>query len=255
MDKNQSAIDSFLGKFGNDQEPEDVFENKEDIDPFATDSNDDVVEEPIEKKEKPLKFNDDPKVQKYVSKEIAKAIDAYKDSLPKEQKSEVKDEDTTSVVEAFAVIIGNDTPEKVNALKSLERALGNVDSRASQKAVERLEQLQRQSSQDDLEAERELEEGFEAVEEHYDVTFTKASRAQFAEYLERIAPKDSKGNVRDYPDFVNAYEDFAERQKRAKAPDRSRQVASRSMSGNREASEPERKMTTDEFMESLKNYQ
>lgn len=254
MDKNQSAIDNFLGKFGNEKEPADPFENKEEIDPFAAEPQDEVAGEPVEKKEKPLKFNEDPKVQKYVSKEIAKAIDAFKDSLPKEQKAEVKDEDTASVVDAFTAIIGNDTPEKVKALQALEKALGNVDQRAAQKSIERLEALQQESLLEDKAAEEELEAGFDAVEDYYDMTFTKAKRAAFASYCERIAPKDEEGNVKDYPDFINAYEDFMEREKRTQPIDRSKQLASRTMSRNTEVTEPERKMTTDEFMESLKNY-
>lgn len=253
MDKNKSAIDSFLGKFGNEKEIEDPFEKDGEPDPFAAEPTEET-EEVVEKKEKPPKFNEDPKVQKYVSKEIAKAIDAYREGLPKEQKADVRDEDTTSVVDAFSAIIGNDTPEKIAALKALEKALSNVDQRAAQKSIERLEQLQQQATLEDQQAQQELEDGFDAVEEHYDMTFTKAKRAAFAAYCERIAPKDAQGNVRDYPDFINAYEDFAERERRTQPADRSKQIASRSMARNTEVTEPERKMTTEEFMESLKNY-
>lgn len=254
MDKEKNAIDRFLGEFGNEETPKDPFEDEQAQDPFE-----EPEEIPVEKeevKEKPLKFNEDPKVQRYLKKEIDKALSQFQ-STRQETVTKVENEDTTSVVEAFTAIIGNDTPEKIAALKSLERALGNVDQRASQKAIERLEELQKKSSEEDRAAEEELQEGFESVEDHYDITFTPARRKAFAAYCERIAPKDQYGEVKDYPDFINAYEDFLDKEKRSQAPDRSKQLAARGMarSTSTQTETPQSRPTWDEadaFIESLK---
>lgn len=247
MDKD--PVRKFLGEFGNDTVP-DPFENNE-KDPFAEEAKQEETPEieSEQKEEKRLPFSKDPKVQKYVQREVRRAIEGAK---PTETQREIpKDDDTTSVVDAFTAIIGNDTPEKVAALKSLERALGSVDSRASQKAVEKLEEIRSKEREADREAEEELENAFDEIEESYGVDLTsgtaisKKTRSEFVTYVERIAPKDRYGDIREYPDMNAAWETFSELRKGNQTPSRAKELASRGMarSSDAQVTAPQKRVT------------
>jgi hypothetical protein len=257
MDKD--PVKKFLGEFGNDNVP-DPFENNEQ-DPFAIEQDgEEPIVEPELKEEKRLPYSKDPKVQKYVQKEIQRAM---KDFQPQEiERTIKKDEDVTSVVEAFTAIIGNDTPDKQKALASLEKALGNVDQRASQKAVEQLNEIRQQELKEDREAEEALEDAFDEIEENYDVDLTsnnaiaKKTRSDFVTYVERIAPKDRHGDITEYPDMNAAWETFSELRKGSQTPSRAKELASRSMTRSSEAqvTAPQKRVTfedADNFIDTL----
>lgn len=259
-DKNNDAINKFLGEFGEDNkngfetEAENPFETTEQVTP---------TEEPVEepKTRRNLSYSEDPKVQKYVKKEISKALEEYQKTLPKQEVAQ--NEDIPSVVAAFTSIIGNDTPEKVAALSSLEKALNNVDNRASQIAVKKIEEIQSQQTLEDEQAEEEVSDALDEIETKFDVDITSsnksaiAKRVDFLKYVEKIAPKDKDGNITAYPDMVSAYETFEELQKSKQTPSRSKELASRSMARSSETTvSPQRRPTwdaADEFIASLKN--
>lgn len=258
MDKD--PVRKFLGEFGNDTIP-DPFETNE-KDPFAEDVMLEEVpaEQAEQKEEKRLPFSKDPKVQKYVQKEIRRAMEGIKQ--PETRQEKPSDDDTTSVVEAFTAIIGNDTPEKKTALASLERALGNVDQRASQKAVDQLKEIRQQELQEDREAEEALEDAFDEIEENYDVDLTsnniiaKKTRSEFVTYVERIAPKDRYGDIIDYPDMNAAWETFSELRKGNQAPSRAKELANRGMtrSSDAQVTAPQKRVTfedADNFIDTL----
>ena len=72
-DKEVSAVQQFLGEVGEKGDKNPFQENPED--PFAKEGEVKVEEE---KEEKPLPFNKDPKIQKFIDKEISKnKIDIY----------------------------------------------------------------------------------------------------------------------------------------------------------------------------------
>ena len=56
--------------------------------------------------------------------------------------------------------------------------------------------------------------GLARIEDNYDVDLTstapqaKKLRTEFIEFVERIAPKDEYGNVKEYPDFESSFELF-----------------------------------------------
>lgn len=258
MDKD--PVKKFLGEFGNDTIP-DPFESNE-KDPFAEEVTQEEVpvEQAEQKDEKRLPFSKDPKVQKYVQKEIRRAMESVKQ--PEARQEKPGDDDTASVVDAFTAIIGNDTPEKKAALASLERALGNVDQRASQKAVDQIKEIRQQELREDREAEEALEEAFDEIEESYGVDLSstsaiaKKTRSDFVTYVERIAPKDRYGEIIDYPDMNAAWETFSELRKGTQQPSRAKELASRGMARSADAqiAAPQKRVTfedADNFIDTL----
>lgn len=240
MDKDQSAVSQFL----ENNEEQNLFE-KDSENPFETQEVVEPKEEVVE--EKPLPFNRDPKVMKFIEKEISKRMTREE---PAPVSHETEDE-FKSVVDSFTAIIGNDTPEKVNALNSLQRALGNLDQRAAQKATEAIEAISQREEEADREAEDELESAFESIEENYDVDFSRNPklRSEFATFVEKIAPKDRNGEVVDYPDMTSAWETFSEMRNANRTPSRAKELASRGMtrSSATEATAPTKRITFDDF--------
>lgn len=198
-----------------------------------------------EKDEKPVPFHKDPKVERYVAKQIEKALKDVKPSAERQFKEAVSS-DVEDVIGAFATIIGNDTPEKVKALEALKKTLEGSDERASKKAVERfqqqMEEQTRQATEADRKAQEELDGYFEEIEETYNVDLSsnsataKKTRAEFIEYVRKIAPKNEEGEISGFPDLVSAFEEFQERAKRSAPASRAKELASRGMTRSTDAS-------------------
>lgn len=231
-DKN-SAIDEFLGGLNGDQTLDNPNQN-----PFEhfeeTPQEEPVSEEPVEKEEK-LPFHRDPKIQRYIQKEIAKAT---KDLTPREQaRFEEERGDDDDLVGAFETIIGNDTPEKQHALKMLGITIRGLKEEAT--SATRALQNERMAEQ---QAEEQLYEGFETIEEEFDIDITSKSpqarktKAEFIEFIEAIAPKDEYGEITEYPDFTKSFEIFQSLKAKTPPASRAKELASRSMARASDAS-------------------
>lgn len=236
----KDAISSFLNE---------VSESKELFKEEQQEGGDSIVEERIE--EKPLPFHKDPKVQRYVEKQVEKIL-RDKPSV-NQQPSVAAPVDVQEVIGAFAAIIGNDAPEKVRALEALEKALTGADERASQKAIERFqkqqEEMVQRATEADTKAQEELDEYFEEIEESYNVdlssnsTTAKAMRSQFIDYVRKIAPKDEHGEVTAFPDLLSAFEEFQERNKRP-SQTRAKELANRGMERSGDTTTQSRKFVS-----------
>jgi len=182
-----------------------------------------------------------------------------KASIPKEEK-QTEEDSFKETIDAFTSIIGNDTPEKVSALNALRKSLNSLDERASEKAMAKLDEIRSREYQEDKEAEDELNNAFEAIEDNYDVDITSntaqatKTRQEFVSFVEKIAPKDRDGNIIDYPDMNSAWETFSEVRK--VQPNRSKEIASRSMARSNDAPSSVQERVNwdkvDEFMDTLK---
>lgn len=258
-DKEKNAVADFLGEFGNKGESKDPFKENQ-ADPFASPV--EVPEAKVEegKEEKPLPFHKDPKVQKYIEKEISERLANFKPEPAKEAQPQAD----TRMDEVLTRIIGNDTPEKIQGIKDMKDLLTGLTGKAKAEAIAELEARQNEALEADREAERELENAFDNIEESYDVDLTSRNplavklRQEFVSYVERIAPKDRNGDIKDYPDMNAAWEDFSERRKLTAQPNRAKELASRSMARSAEAGSgttiPVNKhafQRSDEFLESL----
>lgn len=223
MAQDKSVVDEFLNQVNGEQ----TFEKEQN--PFANITVEQKEEEVVEEKEeaKPLPYHEDPKLRRYIEKEIAKAT---ANLTPKEEqrfREEVKED---GLISAFTAIIGNDTPEKVNALNALKNEIETI--RADARSAREELQAERQA---DIQAEQELAQGFESVEENFNVDFktNPKLRSEFIEFIERVAPKDSSGDIVEYPDFNETFKLYQEINKKSNT--RAKELASRSATRSSEA--------------------
>ncbi len=255
MDKNKRELDEFMGSLADTHE--DPLSNKQE-DPFShleEKQEENFTEEP--KEEKPLPFNKDPKVQKFIEKEISKRMADFK---PEVREVETKQE----VDDYYTRLIGNDTPEKVAMIREAQARDERMLQQAEERAFNRLSRVEQEAMKADQEAEEQLETAFENIEETFDVDISsnspmaKKTRQEFVTFVERIAPKDRYGDVIDYPDMNSAWETFSEMKKSSQQPSRAKEYASRGMSRSAETTaEPSIRRggtpfsSSDAFIESL----
>jgi len=248
MDKNQeSAVENFL----NGSEEQSVsFEQP--VSPFE-ESFEQGRREEVE--EKAIPFHKDPKVQKFINKEIEKRLRENAVYEPQERNEEVKDD-------YYERLIGNDTPEKVAMIREALERDERLLLQAEERAFNRLSQIEQEEVQADREAEDELSEAFDFIEENYGVdissngTQARKTREEFISFVEKIAPKNSDGEVIDYPDMQSAWETYSEIKKSNTVPSRAKELANRSMARSTENTvrTPERVdwNKVEEYMDSLK---
>ena len=234
MDKDKSAVSKFL---------EGVEDNKFEtvIDSPFSEPEAEVVEEKIEK---PIPYNRDEKLQKYISKEVEKRL---KDFTPEPTKVEEKEVD-----DYYVRLIGNDTPEKVAMIREAQARDERMLEQAEERAFNRLSRHEQEAIAEEREAEDELGNALESIEENFDVNLTSNQklRSEFLTFVERIAPKDKDGDITEFPDMNSAWETFNER--RAPQNSRAKQLASQGLSRSSETtSTPQRRPTFDMDVEEM----
>ena len=253
MDNNKSAVEAFLGDLGGNKETNPFEENQEN--PFEQEvAPKEEVKEVVE--EKPLPFNKDPKVLRFIEKEL--------DKRSKERGSEDKPitKEVPQVDDDYYVrLIGNDTPEKVAMIKESIARDERMLSQAEERAFNRLSRVEQEKIMADKQAEEELENAFANIEETFDVDLTsnnsiaKKTRQEFVSFVEKIAPKDRNGDIVDYPDMASAWETFSELKKSTATPSRAKELANRSLTRSAETTtKPEAKVgwdSADAFIESF----
>lgn len=263
MNKDKSELDAFMGELAG-QNNVDPLEQKQE-DPFNHLEKKEEVEVKDEKEEKSLPFNKDPKIQKYLDKrerEIEERMLKKFDNKDTTRETQpVADE---RMNEVLTRIIGNDTPEKVQGVKDMKELLVGLKGEARAEALAEIRSMQEAEVVAEKQAEEELETAFDNIEEIFDVDITsnnpiaRKTRQEFVAYIERIAPKDENGEIKDFPDMNAAWEDFSEKKKLTSPVNRAKDLASRSMARSAEAnSEPVLKRgrtpfsNSDDFIESL----
>lgn len=199
-----------------------------------------AVEKEAEEEEKPLPFHKDPKVQRYIQKEIEKA----QKSQPSAERQFIEDtkqddDEGTAILER---IIGNDTPEKVAAIKDFKRYLGSLEEKGADRAMSYLQQQEEEARQEEEQASEEIEQGFEDIEDTFGVDISsnaptaRKTRNEFIDFIKRVAPKDSEGNVTALPDLTETFELYQSTQTRP-SNTRAKELASRGMARSSNATE------------------
>lgn len=228
-----NEVDDFLN--GVNGAPQDPFKPTTE-DPFKKEG--EVVEG--EKKEevvdeKPLPFHKDPKVQRYIEKEVEKLTKHIKPTEAERFVEETRGGDNEAD-EILTRIIGNDTPEKVSAIKDFKKYLGGLEEKGAQKALAQLQEREQKEKEEEAEAQEQLVQGFEEVEEKFGVDITSSTpiarktRGEFIDFIKRIAPKNEVGEVTEYPDIPEAFTLFQEMSKsKPQTSSRAKDLSSRSM--------------------------
>lgn len=180
-----------------------------------------------EQEEKPAPFYKDEKVQRYIDKQVQKRIKDFKPSTEQTFRKETSEGDD-KLVSAFTRLVGNDTDEKKAVLADLKSALDERDERASQKAYERLQEMQVENEQKEQEkieeAIDELEEGRDEIESTIGKSLTERQWDAYKEFLLDIEPK---GGYQEYPDFIKTFDKFRRSVSRSNAT--AKTLASRGM--------------------------
>lgn len=221
-------------------------------DPFAAEVVDPLEPKPSEEsteEEKPLPFNKDPKVQRFIQKEVQRLA---KELKPTETQTFVREvskdkEEADEVLLALTEIVGNDTPQKIAAVTRLRKALASEKAESVQRAVEELQTYTSQeveAEQEEYEeAQNELVQGFESIEDTYGVDLLsekgKGLRGEFIDFIKRIAPKDEDGEVTQYPDFEETFKLFKDTRK-APSNNRAKDLASRGIARSTEATQTQK---------------
>lgn len=244
----KDAVSSFLGE---DDAKASIF-NEEQV------QEEGITTETEEKEEKALPFHRDPKVQRYVDKQIEKALKDRPQSVESQFKRDVED---INLPDSFVQLIGNDTDEKRKVLKDMSDYLSSLPEKAKQEFLKEQQQAERARIEADEKAQEELDDYFEEIEETYGVDLSsntasaKQTKAQFIEYVRKIAPKDANGEVSAFPDMLGAFEDFQEKSKRPTAT-RAKELANRGLtrSGDTTVTAPTGRSwkDVDRFLDKLK---
>lgn len=120
---------------------------------------------------------------------------------------------------------------KENALR-LSRKLEQIQEKAEERALARIDQLKDKEKEEFNEASGFIDSELERLEEAYGVKLTPGTKqtTEFLQLVEDLSPKDEEGNLKDYADFETTFELYQSLSKKEK-PDnsRAREVASRSM--------------------------
>lgn len=205
-----NEVDNFLEQVDGKEAPDPLV--KDESDPLANTTSDKKEVVGDDNDDKPLPFHKDPKVQRYIEKEIGKRI---KDIRPNDAPSPKGDESTEDeLTDTLVEIIGNDTPQKIAAIKRFRSQLGTLEERGAERA---LAQLRQQADAEQLEvqqAQEELATAFDNIEEEFDVDLTsntsiaRKERGDFIDFIKRVSPKNSDGDVIQYPDFTETWKLF-----------------------------------------------
>jgi predicted DNA binding protein len=206
-------------------------------DPFTPQDNDDIFPEDTKEETvvttdvKPVPFAKDEKIQRYIERTVEKRLKDFKPSAQETFVKEVSDGGDEKIVNALTKLVGNDTEEKRAILNELKSAFGDLKGQAKQEAIKEFltsqEESQQAQQQELTEAFDEIEDGFEDIENHYNIELTDRQRKAFKEFLIKVEPR---GGYDEYPDFVETFEVFrnyvkANRPSNAQA----KQLASRGM--------------------------
>jgi hypothetical protein len=195
------------------------------------------IEVEEEREEKPLPFNKDPKVQRYIEKQVEKAL---KNTAPSAEQSFKREVEEINLPDSFVRLVGNDTQEKVDTLKDLSKYFATLKGEARQEFLNDMKAQEQAKAEADRKAQEELDNYFDEIEETYGVdissntTAAKQTRAQFIEYVRKIAPKDENGEVSAFPDLVASFEEFQEKNRRP-TDTRAKQLASRGLTRSGDA--------------------
>lgn len=242
MDNEKGAVDEFLS--GLEKPQQDPFKS---ADPFAPatekeeEGQDEGTHEDDEEKDlKPLPFHKDPKVQRYVEKEIAKALKDVKpatDTTARTSSQDMQDE----ITDVLTRIIGNDTAEKQQAVKDFRKVLGSLEEKGATRALEQFKAQAQEATDRDKQALDDLYSGLEEVEDSFGVDFSSNTaqarklRSDFVAYIRKIAPKDENGEVTTFPDIPSAFEEFQDKLKKP-SNNRAKELASKGLSRSNDTS-------------------
>lgn len=239
----KNEVDEFLKQVQGDKKEDTFIENKSD--PLGTSDTDedkgtegdkgtDQTKNGDDQSDKALPYHKDPKLQRYIEKEIKKRMIAPAAVAPTTG-AQASESTLDQGEEILTRIIGNDTPEKVRAIKDFKVYLSGLKDQGAQQALDKIRTQEAEAEAEFAQERETLISAFESLEEEFDVDLTSSTpaaekeRNAYIDFIKRIAPKNADGDVVHYPDFKETYKMFKAQQKPGNDNKRAKDIASRSM--------------------------
>ena len=211
-----------------------------------------------EDEEDDVPFHKNPKVMKFIEREIAKRIPESKPE-PEVRVVHSQDEDEDPLSDVLVRIIGNDTPEKLNAIKDFKKALGGMKEEAKYEALREIYSEREEEQQAEIDAQNEVSDALDDIEDTFNIDFDtpqgRKTKSDFIDYVKRVAPKDNTGEIVAFPDWRETFSLFKESQ-RPVSNDRAKDLANRSISNTTVANTTQAVDSfeqMDKWLESLSN--
>jgi hypothetical protein len=245
--KNENEVDKFFeGLPSEDKQIADVFEEKKDAPAALTEETDEVPRKNRRERRMEQKYEQERESNILLAERLRVATDLDR------TKKENPDVDGR-LIEIFGT---EETGKKL--AKHFSELLNETKESAREEALREIEQSQNAENEAVTDAETEIDQNLEAIEDAYGIDLTSdtkeatSKRRQFLELVEKMSPKDGDGTITDYADFGSVYEIFDQTHNRI---DNSRQkeIASRSMqrSGSSQTSERPRSTGWDGWRKDL----
>lgn len=211
----------------------------------------DVFESPLEENEGEVKTSDgdnseenqstEPKYKNRRERRLAEALEkerlagiqmaAKLEAVTEAQKFRAESE-PAEYAKAIERIYGTDSPEGREATELLKKALEDVKAVAVKEATEQLREEQRKEREEVQKQEKVLDSMIEEIEDEFNIDLTstasESQRKGFFKMLEKLSPKDDKGNITHYADPIAVWETY-QAQRTRPADNRAKELSSRSM--------------------------
>lgn len=158
-------------------------------------------------------------------RESSIALAARLEALTEAQK--FSRENTPEVDETIARIYGTNTPEAAEATALLQKAMLNVENRATDRALEKFREERQQEEDSVAKEEKSLDAMVEEIEDSTGKDMDGQTKQGFFQLLEKLSPKDSDGNITAYADHNAVWDELQAR--KAPVASRAKDIASRSM--------------------------
>ena len=214
-------------------------EQEEFLKDLSQDNQQDILEQPLTPQPEPVKeeVKEEDEESKYnrrerrlqaklqAERESSIALAARLEALTEAQKFSREQNPITD--ETIARIYGTNTPEAAEATALLTKALANVETRSTERALEAFRAEQRKQQEAVQAQEKNLDSMVEEIEDEVGVVMDKATQQGFFALLEKLSPKDREGNIINYADHHAVWEEYQSRKQPVN--NRAKDLASRSM--------------------------
>lgn len=189
-----------------------------------------VVETPAEPEE-----DTETKLRNRREKRLAEKLQAERESSIRlaerlatiTEAQKLKAETDDDYLKAVEKIYGTETPEAVTATELLKNALKGVGEKATERALEKFREEQRQAQEAVKNEEKQLDSMVEEIEDENNLILTDAQKKGFFALLEKMSPKDGNGQVIHFADPHAVWEVY--QSKTPKTENRAKDLSSRSM--------------------------
>lgn len=219
-------IDALKSENGNDKLLENLLpQQKEEKQPEGKQDEGQKIEEATD-------FHKNSKVQKYIDKMVSKKVEQAISNMPKQTQEYLEDNPDVlkALMDDFTKVVGNDTPEKTALLDNFGKTLKGFQDKVLE--AQSLVESQNQEKAQEEQAEQELNNSFDEIEEEFGVDLweekNRKLKGQFLDYVEDISHKDKDGDIDEFPDIVGAYRSFVKIHHKENTTETAKDLADRS---------------------------